>query len=195
MIGAVILAAGASRRMGSPKALLTYRGETFLNRLIRVYSEVCDPVVVVTGYHAHQIRESAGPARMVQNPDPERGQLSSLQTGLQALPAELEGFLFTPVDSPAVDESTVRLLIAAFRARAAETMFVIPRFEGKRGHPVLAAPELIREFLDLPLTAQAKDIVHQYVPRTQYVDVNDPGILADIDDQEAYRQLVEAQQQ
>jgi molybdenum cofactor cytidylyltransferase len=184
--------------MGSPKALLMYRGETFLNRLIRVLGAVCDPVVVVTGYHAREIRASARAAHAVGfalNPDPERGQLSSLQTGLASLPESVEGFLFTPVDSPAVEESTLGLLIEAYRSRPRGTMFVIPRFEGKRGHPVLAAPPLIRELLDLPLTAQAKDIVHKYVPRTQYVDVPDPGILSDIDTLEEYRQWMEARPQ
>ncbi len=182
--------------MGSPKALLPFRGETFLSRLIRVYGEICDPVVVVTGYHAEALEASvpASRVRFVRNPDPERGQLSSLQTGLSALPRDLEGFLFTPVDSPAVDSSTVEALAAGFRARAAGTMFVIPRFRGKRGHPVFAAPALLREFLDLPLSAQAKDIVHRYVPQTQYMDVEDAGILADIDDREAYRQLMETGQ-
>jgi len=195
MIAAVILAAGASRRMGSPKALLPFRGETFLNRLIRVLGEVCEPVVVVTGHHALAILESARSSRVTfaVNPDPDRPQLSSLQTGLAALPEHLDGFLFTPVDSPAVEESTLRLLVETFHARLSETMLVIPRYEGKRGHPVLCAPALIREFLDLPLTAQAKDLVHRYVPRTQYVDVTDPGILADIDTQEAYRELMEQQ--
>jgi CTP:molybdopterin cytidylyltransferase MocA len=191
VIAAVILAAGASRRMGSPKALLDYQGELFLNRLIRVLGAVCDPVIAVLGYHADAIRARAiGNVQFVVNPDPERGQLSSLQTGLAAVPRDVEGFLFTPVDSPAVRESTLHQLVERFRDRKAATQFVIPRYEGKRGHPVFAAAPLLAEFLDLPLTAQAKDIVHAYVPRTEYVDVDDPGILADIDDRAAYEQLV-----
>ena len=192
MIAAVILAAGASSRMGSPKALLDYRGETFLNRLVRVLGSECNPVIAVLGYHSDAIgAQTAGKVRFVVNPEPERGQLSSLQTGLAAVPKEVEGFLFTPVDSPAVRETTLQQLVARFRTRNAETQFVIPRHEGKRGHPVFAAPALLAEFLALPLTAQAKDIVHAYVPRTEYVDVDDPGILADIDDRAAYRKLVE----
>src|SRR5579872_4829727 len=178
--------------MGSPKALLDYRGETFLNRLVRVLGSECNPVIAVLGYHADAIgAQTAGKVRFVVNPEPERGQLSSLQTGLAAVPKEVEGFLFTPVDSPAVRETTLQQLVARFRTRNAETQFVIPRHEGKRGHPVFAAPALLAEFLALPLTAQAKDIVHAYVPRTEYVDVDDPGILADIDDRAAYRKLVE----
>jgi molybdenum cofactor cytidylyltransferase len=192
VIAAVILAAGASRRMGSPKALLDYQGEPFLNRLIRVLGGVCDPVIAVLGYHADAIRmTAAGTVQFVVNPDPERGQLSSLQTGLAAVPRDVEGFLFTPVDSPAVRESTLQQLVIRFRNRKPETNFVIPRYEGQRGHPVFAARPLLAEFLALPLTAQAKDIVHAYVPRTEYLDVDDPGILADIDDRAAYEQLLE----
>ena len=83
VIAGIILAAGASSRMGTPKALLDYRGETFLDRLIRVLGAVCDPVIVVLGYHAEQIRAGVnGRVQFVVNPTPTRGQLSSLQTGL-----------------------------------------------------------------------------------------------------------------
>jgi molybdenum cofactor cytidylyltransferase len=195
VIAAVILAAGASRRMGSPKALLHYRGETFLNRLVRVLGNECSPVIAVLGYHAEAIRAQAGgKVQLVVNPDPERGQLSSLQTGLAEVPQDVEGFLFTPVDSPSVSETTLKQLVVKFRNRAPQTQFVIPRYEGQRGHPVFATHSLVAEFLALPLTAQAKDIVHAYVPRTEYVDVDDSGILADIDDREAYRELVEKSQ-
>ena len=181
--------------MGSPKALLQYQGEAFLNRLIRVLGAVCDPVIAVLGYHADVIRAQAvGPAQFVVNPDPERGQLSSLQTGLAAVPGDVEGFLFTPVDSPAIQEGTLQQLVTRFHNRKPETQFVIPRYKGQRGHPVFASPSLLEEFLALHLTAQAKDIVHAYVPRTEYVDVNDPGILTDIDDRAAYEQLLENRQ-
>jgi molybdenum cofactor cytidylyltransferase len=191
VIAAVILAAGASRRMGSPKALLDYRGETFLNRLVRVLGNECNPIIAVLGYHAEVIRAQArGKVQFVVNPDPERGQLSSLQTGLAAVPQDVEGFLFTPVDSPAIRETTLKQLVVRFQNKKPQTQFVIPRYEGQRGHPVFAVPSLLAEFLALPLTAQAKDIVHAYVSRTEYVDVDDPGILADIDDKASYEQLV-----
>jgi molybdenum cofactor cytidylyltransferase len=181
--------------MGSPKALLDYQGEPFIDRLIRVLGRVCNPVIAVLGHHADVIRSTAsGSAQFVVNPAPERGQLSSLQTGLAAVPHDVEGFLFTPVDSPAVRERTLDQLVARFRERKPETQFVIPRYEGQRGHPVFAAAPLLAEFLALPLTAQAKDIVHAYVPRTEYLDVDDPGILADIDDRTAYQQLLKQDQ-
>ena len=92
MIAGIILAAGASTRMGSPKALLDYRGETFVERLVRLFSRVCDPVIVALGNHPEPIRARIeGCAEVVINPDPDRGQLSSLQTALAALPPKADG--------------------------------------------------------------------------------------------------------
>jgi molybdenum cofactor cytidylyltransferase len=199
VIAGIILAAGASSRMGSPKALLEYRGETFVNRLVRLFSSACDRVIVVLGYHADAIREhiilenigleNIGGATIVVNPDPERGQLSSLQTGLRAVAEDAEAVLFTPVDSPTVEASTIARVVAAFGSRDEQTLLVIPRFHGKRGHPVCAAREVIAEFLALPPTGQAKEIVNRHEARTLYIEVDDAGVLADIDDPEAFRKL------
>ena len=198
MIGSIILAAGASSRMGTPKALLDYRGETFLERLIRVMGTATEPVIVVLGYNAAEIQErmrgggKTARAQFVVNPAPQRGQLSSLQTGLAALPQAAEGFAFIPMDCPAVREETVAALADAFRARDGGTLFVIPRCGGKRGHPVFGERQIAQQLLALPVTAQARDVVHRHVDRTQYIDVDDPGILTDVDDPEAYRRLTEA---
>lgn len=179
--------------MGTPKALLDYRGETFLDRLIRVMGGATGPVIVVLGYHAERIRAATrGRAAFVVNPAPERGQLSSLQTGLAALPPESRGFAFIPMDCPAVREQTVIGLGKAFEARNPETLLVIPRRGNQRGHPVFATRTIAEEMLALPVGAQARDVVHGHVNRTQYLDVDDPGILADVDDPEAYRKLLEA---
>lgn len=192
MIAGLILAAGASSRMGMPKALLDYRGETFVARLARVLGAQCSPVTVVLGYHADAIRPQIRKSvQIVVNPDPSRGQLSSLQTALTALPAEADGFAFIPVDCPAVAGETIAKLAQAFERRAASTLFVIPRQSGRRGHPVFAARPVADELLALAPTAEARDIVHAHVDRTEYVDVDDPGIFTDIDDPEAYRRLKE----
>ena len=85
MIAGIILAAGASSRMGSPKALLDYRGETFVGRLARVLSGACDPVIVALGYHAETIRSAVpGNAVVMINPAPERGQLDRKSTRLNS---------------------------------------------------------------------------------------------------------------
>lgn len=177
--------------MGTPKALLDYRGETFLDRLIRVLGEVCDPVIIVLGYHADEIRAAVhGCARFVVNPDPSRGQLSSLKTALAEVPADAEGFMFVPVDCPAVNLETVRQIVADGLSR--KDLLIVPRFEGQRGHPVFARRELIEEFLTLPAEGRAKEVVRGHVHQTYYLDTLDAGVLNDIDDPEAYRILQES---
>ena len=183
--------------MGRPKALLDYRGETFAGRLARMLGEVCDPVIMVLGHH-HELLRPKLPVgvRYVVNPDPERGQLSSLQIAMAGVPRDAEGFFFLPVDCPAVQTATLDRLAQKFRSRAAGTQFVIPQFHGKHGHPVCGTREVIAEFLSLPpATGQAREIIHRHVAQTEYVDVDDAGILADIDDPIAYRQLAEQAQQ
>lgn len=178
--------------MGTPKALLDFHGETFVARLTRVLGIACESVTIVLGHNAEvllpHLPESA---RIGINPDASRGQLSSLQTALAGLPGDVEGFAFIPVDCPAVAEATVVAIAQAFRERRPDTKFVIPRKEDKRGHPVLAVRSIADEFLALAPTDEARSVVHRYVPNTEYVDVDDPGIFADIDTPGAYRRLLE----
>src|SRR2546423_6373747 len=99
--------------MGSPKALLEFRGETFLDRLIGVFSGFCAPVVVVIGAEAARIRSALKrpeEAVFAENPDYRLGQLSSMQCGLRAMPENVEGVLFTLVDHPSVRPSTIASL-------------------------------------------------------------------------------------
>jgi len=190
-IAGIILSAGASSRMGTPKALLKFQGETFLGRLVRLFSTVSNPVVVVLGHHGEQIRagiECASKAIFVMNPEPERGMLSSLQCGLKIVPDNAEAVMFTPVDHPNVQESTLVDLAESFQTVHAPV--TVPEFNGKHGHPVCIARSLMTELLELPPTAQASDVIHRYKSRTTYIAVDDPGVVSDIDDREAYADLV-----
>lgn len=184
---AIILAAGASRRMGQPKALLVYEAETFVDRLAGLFARCGAEVVVVLGHHAAAIR--AGMRRKVTfslNTDPDRGMLSSLQCGLMALPDGTESFFFTPVDYPAIAFDTVERLNATLGA----SQLAIPRYQGRRGHPVLCRRELADEFLEC--RTRASDVIHAHVGHTAYVDVEDAGILTDVDDPAAYQALLAA---
>lgn len=186
-VAGLILAAGESRRMGFPKALLAYREESFLDTLIGLMGRVCSPVIVVLGAEAERIQAGTGrPAIFVRNENYTRGMTTSLQCGLRAVPADAEGVLFTLVDHPAVAASTVaRLLAPAGNARMR-----VPRYQGKRGHPVWISRELFAEFLALGDDGAARDVVRAHAGETEFVDVDDPGIVADIDDAEAYRRLM-----
>jgi len=216
----LILAAGESRRMGSPKPLLQFQGETFLDRLIGLFSRRCSPVIVVLGAHRETVRAGlrrAGEAVIVENPDFARGQLSSMQCGLRVVPAEAESVLFTLVDHPAITPATIDALldapgaplaIARFSPRTAQDgrpappeFSEVPPFSaarearplrsGRRGHPILIAQSLLPEFLALPHESSAREVIARYESRIAYLDVDDPGVLADVDDPAAYAQLIQ----
>ena len=175
--------------MGSPKALLRYREETFLDRLAGLFGARCSPVIVVLGAEAERIRVGGHPsATFVVNPDWARGQTTSMQCGLRAVPPEADGVLFTLVDHPAVAPATIDALLAGPRA----ALVRVPRYHGRRGHPIWFSRELVSEFLALPVTGAARDVVRSHTAQTQFLDLDDPGILADIDDPEAYRRLTGA---
>src|SRR5436309_14756744 len=133
--------------MGSPKALLELRGETFLDRLVDLFAGFCAPVVVVLGCDAERIRSGVKQperALFAENSDYRLGQLSSMQCGLRIIPETAEGALFTLVDHPNVQASTIRRLLAP-----PQTPLAIPRFEGRRGHPIFFSKDLAGEFLSL----------------------------------------------
>jgi molybdenum cofactor cytidylyltransferase len=107
--------------------------------------------------------------------------------------------LFTLVDHPAVAPGTIDALLAdtgtnacATGANARATLLRVPRFQGRRGHPIWISRRLIPEFLALPASGAARDVVRRHAGETAFIDIEDPGILADIDDPEAYRNLLGA---
>jgi molybdenum cofactor cytidylyltransferase len=190
-IAGLILSGGASRRMGTPKALLRFQNETFLDRLIHIFSRVCNPVIVVLGEHADKIRsgiERGSGVLFAVNPDPDRGMLSSLQCGLALVPADADAAMFLPVDHPQIALDTVRSIAERFhRDRAPVT---VPVHLGEHGHPVCIARPLIDELLALPVDAKASDVIHRHVAGTSYIEVIDRAVITDIDDPAAYADLL-----
>ena len=210
----IILAAGESSRMGRDKALLPYRDTTFLNNILSGFLPRLDPVIVVLGCHAEAIRESirapsAEPSigsaseesgestvtvaegrgvRVVVNPDYRRGMLSSLQTGIAALPATAEAAMFTLVDHPDVRAETLDKLLAVYRETGAR--LVIPRIRDRRGHPVIAARIVLEEIARLPAEASPKSVMRAHREETVFVEVDDRGILRDVDTPSEYERLV-----
>lgn len=186
-LAGLILAAGASSRIGAPKALLPIGGETFLDRLIAILLPVCDPVAVVVG--AHRGRIAAGIARghdvvLIDNPDPHRGMMSSLQCGLRALPPTASGVLFTLVDCPAILPSTVDAVVRHFFAQSLAV--AVPEYNGRRGHPVCISPAVVRDLLAAPFATQPRDVIQLHRTPASILAINDPGIVADADRPEDY---------
>lgn len=181
-IPAIILAAGASSRMGRPKALLTYQGETFLDRLIRVFAAAgCQPFVVLGHGSAHiaAALQRAGEALLLLNPHPERGQFSSLKTGLAAVARACPYVLFTPVDAPAVQPATVRLLLETALTSGAPV--VAPAHGGRHGHPVALRRDVVDEMLALDDAGTARTVIGRHRAAAVYLETGDAGVLDDID--------------
>lgn len=177
-VSGVILAAGLSRRMGFPKALLRWDEETYLDRQIRLFGAVCAEVIVVLRPGAElgactRLRE----ARVVCNPDAERGQLSSLQTGLAMVTGD--AVLFSPVDYAHVKESTVCRV-----AGGGAAMVLQPSYEGKHGHPVWVRRPVVEALLEAPVAIAARDVVRRF--SREFVEVDDAGCVMDADDPAAY---------
>ncbi len=183
---AIILAAGESSRMGRPKALLPFRGGTFLSVLAGTLGAHCSPVVAVFGAGAEALIAAApGGVIPVTNSSYKLGMLTSLQAGLRALsPESRHQVLFTLVDHPAITVPTVEALL---RSRAP---IAIPRCRGKRGHPVTIRESVAGEILAEPVTSKIHDVINRHAAEIEYVEVDDPGIHDDIDDAAAYRELM-----
>ncbi len=169
--------------MGRPKALVELGGATYLERAIALLTPLCDPVVVVLGYHRDEILESIGAAASVRvaiNPDPARGMLSSLQCGLAAAACGEAGAVFTLVDCPAIRAATARRVVEEFIARGVEV--AVPVFEGRRGHPVCVGPRVVAALLDEAASGRARDVIERYRTPASLVPVDDAGVVTDADE-------------
>ncbi len=190
----VILAAGASSRMGSPKPLLDLAGKPALARILEACrGAALEKPVVVLGHAADGIRKGVDltGATVVLNPAPERGMTSSLQEGLKALPPDARGFLIYPADYPLVTWKELVLLEERFEHDHRHHVY-IPTFEGRRGHPVACDRALAGEFLALPPESPAYLVIRKDPGRIQEVPVLNPWITRDLDTEEDYRNAVES---
>ena len=190
----IILAAGESRRMGRPKALLPFRGGTFVSEIAENLGRHCEPVIAVFGFDAANVMRSAalikplGSFVRVENPLYRMGMLTSLQAGLRAVPEDCDAVCFTLVDHPAVLPATVDALFGGFSQCAAP--IAIPRRAGKRGHPVLVRREIMAEFLAEKPEAMVRDVVDRHAAEILYLEVDDRGISDDIDNPALYEELL-----
>lgn len=192
----LILAAGASSRMGRPKALLALApgGEPFVARIARTLAGAgVDPVVIVTRAElAGAIRAAAPHAGVVVNPHPERGQLSSLLAGLETLGEEVEGVLVALVDVPSVRRETVARLLEAWRRSRAP--LVRPACGGRYGHPVIFGVPLLEALRGADLDEGARPVVRRFTPQAVTVEVDDPAVLLDVDTPSEYERLVDGEE-
>ncbi len=193
MIAGLILAAGESRRMGRDKALLTYRGRTFIESILQnLITAGIANVTVVLGHHSElvQAKSNLSAARVVVNAEYEQGQTSSLQVGLAALSTdEPDAILLCLVDHPAISSKVIGKLIEQFSSTRAPV--IIPTHKGERGHPIVISKTLFPELLALTPGEPANAVIRKYRPQTQFVDLADRGILIDVDEPRTYERLEE----
>ena len=194
MIPGIVLAAGASSRMGRPKALLQIGQRTFVRAVLDALRDggVTDAVVVVrpgqAGVEDEIVR--AGFGRSVENAHPERGQLSSLLAGLDAIDTPgVTAALVTLVDIPLIGGSTVRALVE--RARVSQAPIVRAVHRGQHGHPVVFKRAVFDALRRADPSWGAKEVVRAC--EVEDVEVDDPGVGDDVDTPDDYDR-VRAQQ-
>jgi molybdenum cofactor cytidylyltransferase len=189
----IVLAAGQSARMGRPKALLPTApaGETFAARVVRILREGGVPEVVVIGRASdHQLRAEVAAlnpaAGYLVNPEPERGQLSSLLVGIDyAQDRSAAGVLVMPVDIPLVRGVTIARSISAFHAGAGPIIRVV--HEGRHGHPVIFRADTFDDLRTADMSVGASAVLRRHADQVVNLEVDDPGILRDVDVPEDYR--------
>ena len=193
MIAAVILSAGESSRMGRPKALLPIGSQTFIEKIVGALRQAgLENIIVILGYDADAMRQKIThlPVTILVNPDYRKGQLSSLRVAIRHLLENdgCSGLLVHLVDHPYIDAALVNLLIQRFEDSG--KLIAVPRFHGKRGHPVIFARSLFGELLNAPEDQGAKAVVNAHRDETLEIETEDEGITLDIDTPDLYRQHV-----
>ncbi len=193
MIGAIILAAGESTRMGTQKLLLPYAGSTVIETIVdRVLRSRVDACVVVTGHDAERIRDALGARDVLfaQNDRYRDGMLSSVRAGLAASDESWKAALIVLGDQPSLRAETINLLIE--RNSIAPEDIVVPAFEGRRGHPLLVAmrfrEEMMTDFDGIGL----RGLLRAHPESVVEIAVGTSTILDDMDYPEDYQRAIDA---
>lgn len=180
--------------MGTDKALLpwppgTDSNLTFLSAAVRSLLPFNDLVIVVAGSNEAAIASLvySTNASLVRNAEPERGQFSSLQVGLQeVLGRGRDAAMVTHVDRPPAEAATLAVLREKFIELPEEKWAVVPEYQGKHGHPILIGRRMIEVFLKAPATAIARDLEHQHQHHIEYLPVDDPRVTLNVNTPEEY---------
>jgi molybdenum cofactor cytidylyltransferase len=193
-VAGIVLAAGASSRMGRTKQSLPFLGKTILEWVVdSALAASLHQVIVVLGHEAGALQSLLG-SRVVDtvfNPDYCKGQSTSLQTGLKAITTKTDAVLFLLADQPLVTAETIDLILDAYR-RSPESPIVLPTFEGRRGNPVLFGRETFPWIETLSEDCGARHLFTEFTERILKVPIADSSIHFDVDTEEAYRLLLQS---
>lgn len=194
----IVLAAGQSTRMGQPKALLPCppAGRTFVTQIIHVLREGGVRTLAVVGrIHDQDLRREVAAAApsvsYVENPSPELGQLSSVLAGVEfAETMGAAGILVLPVDMPLIRPGTVRAALDTFAATDEPVLRAM--YRGRHGHPVIFGADMFALLRRADPAMGARAVLHQDPSRVRNLEVDDPGIVRDIDWPTEYRGLFDS---
>jgi molybdenum cofactor cytidylyltransferase len=189
MIAAIVLAAGLSRRMGVPKMVLPWKNTTVIGQVVDVLAQAgINEMMVVTG-GAHEQVEAALeglPVKLVFNPRYTEDEMAySLQAGLLALSEEVEATLVALGDQPQIECKVVQAILAAYQQSKAA--LIVPSYKMRRGHPWLIVRSLWPEVQTLPSGRTLRDVLNAQAEQINYLQVDTPSILQDLDTPEDYR--------
>ncbi len=189
-VGAIILGAGQSRRMGQPKLLMPWGdGLTMIRQVCQqVAASGLHEIVVVAGEEREAIRQQVEglPARVVYNPDyAESEMLSSLKVGLAAIWYTSDACLVVLGDQPSIQQTVIADLLQAYAQGRGR--IVAPTYYGQRGHPVIFDRTLWSAILDLPSSAAPRDVFRVNPDEVYHLAVETDSVLRDIDTPDDYR--------
>jgi len=190
-MGAVVLAAGMSTRMGKPKMLLPWGQKTVIGAVVDqlIQAGIAD-IVVVTGGSRHEVENilQGLPVRCVFNPEYRNGEMiHSLQLGLHSQSSSVTACFVVLGDQPFLNADTITLLVREYQLSGKD--LIIPSYQMRRGHPWLAARPIWPEVEKLTPPHTLRDFLKGQAGKIHYLSVDDPSILLDLDTPEDYSRL------
>ena len=191
IVNGIVLAAGASSRMGEPKPLLEVDGITFLERAVHILREAgCRYVVAVVtdDLWIERLADVSGAAVII-NDEEGTEQIDSLRLGIANLPEETDAVVVLPVDFPRIAAETVKRMVD--EARRSDAPILNPSYNGTAGHPVVFSSRVFPELLAPDLPEGARSVIDAHAQEVHAVQVDDAGILADVDTPGDYQKYVE----
>ena len=181
-VAAVVLAAGGSRRFGSPKQLLPWKGKSLLEYVVdTLLASSVQQVLIILGHQADRLRSLLGerPVEVILNEQWEKGQSSSVHAGLEALPTGCQACLFVLADQPNLTSALIDDLLTRYRRTLSPV--VAPVRQGRRGNPVLFASSLFPELLELQGDQGGRSVIESHLAEVELVEVADENAFLDID--------------
>jgi molybdenum cofactor cytidylyltransferase len=186
-IWAIILAAGESKRMGSPKMILPFRGMTIIEKVIEnVLSSDVDKTIIVLGAGKEKILKLTEklPVMYCFNENYKNGMLTSVKRGFEYLPKDFRAAVVLLGDQPMIGASVINTVIKGYNESGKN--IIIPVYNNKRGHPLLVDKRYWDEIISLDGPEGLKELINRHPDDLLEVETGNPEILTDIDTEEEY---------